>query len=191
MKPSIHFFRPDGTKPEFYACGDCGLVFSSVEIADECCRPRACSTCGKPIQARGYCRPCSDTKMARRRESSFANARKLTENEWGGPVFDPFGDGESSFHHSLDEALEHYEQEDEKPPRWFWGASRINVAVSQADIETMLENCLSDHHEGAEFHHVDELLQFVKTWNDGQPEHSFHCDETVAIVPADGEAWSS
>lgn len=187
----IPFSRPCSDEPEFFACGKCGKVWADAFSARHCCEPRFCE-CGQEIPKGGYCRPCSLLKQAHRLTVVFGKARKVSADEWDGPVFDPLGDTEDSFHASVEEALETMLDIDEvDPPKWFWAAKRIPLRVRQGDVEAMLENILEHHHEGAEFSDVDELLAFVAKWSEAQTGASCEPDETVAIVPGSMIRWGS
>ncbi len=58
------------------------------------------------------------------------------------------------------------------------------LALEQRDVERMLDNHLehNNHHEDEEFECVDELMEFIKQWNDKQGGGSYFPDESREIV---------
>lgn len=99
-EPLPLFTMRDG-KPEqekCYACGECGLVYSSRESAIYCCEQQVCESCGQDTyKAWVLCSDCRTLKM-------WASA-ELIEYQ-GGPVYWEQAD---KYFEDYDTAIDHFE----------------------------------------------------------------------------------
>ena len=158
-----------------YQCGVCKKAYFDKDIAEKCCVPRLCEDCGKEIESyRIVCEPCYEKRQ-------FDKAEKLTYAQWDGWVQrDGYGYNEGYFE-SVDDLLQHCEDEDIEPPDWVFCCESREHKLNADDI---LDNMLSDAHEDARDCIVDEeeLCRFVKEWNAKQTVATYYPDYSKVVI---------
>ena len=151
-----------------YACGRCGLVFRDSFAAERCCPNYVCRYCGAVTDPYHLaCDACWD--LARLRK-----ARRVSLAEYGIAMVCVEGD-----RYLETEDVEPAVEEGEITQPWVWGC---DFTPFRLDIVSAMENELQDHHEDAEFDHVDELEEFVERWNKKQTGGSYYIDHKTVVV---------
>lgn len=158
---------------ECYECGKCKKIFTKKEFAEKCCEPRYCSDCG--VEVKNYrirCEPCSLKKR-------FAEAEKITD--WDGAVYWEGRGYNEGYFWTVDDLYEYCDNEEIEVPEWVFVCESDK---HQLDIESSLENMLSDAYEDAAEDLVDEkeLIDFVEQWNQKQTVTSYYPDYKKVLL---------
>lgn len=183
-KAPIPFVREVGSRgPEFWACGACGAVHASDEMARECCAPRVCELCGGEVERRyrTMCCPCSARERERRDRERWEKATKVLASEYEGAVYDEDHD---RWHSDVGEWEEWCDAEGVAPGRAY---ACINVHPS-LDVESLLEGVLDQAPEEfgeLDIEDVENLRAFVAAWNARQDRCWWETDHRRAIVLGD------
>ena len=142
-----------------FACGVCGTVLVGKDEAELCCKQKYCE-CGTLIEHRGYnsCEPC-------RLKSLLENAEVI---EYEGGWVNVFNS--ETYFESMEALLEHYEGKPaEKWPEWVhpceedgWGGLDID-SVIESEMDDLSCEDVRD-----QLVDEDELVEFVRKWNEKQ-----------------------
>lgn len=168
-----------------YVCGECKLIYSrgyivgetSFDAADRCCRPVSCGRCHGPVTRKNWtmCDDCVKAKERERLERIFEQAEKV--EGWDGPVYDEFG---SRYFYSIDELLDHYE--DESLPKWVFCCDiqrphfDLDGFLEQAEENMELEDGIEVDWQG-----LDELRRAVAEFNDKQTQSLWYPDNKRVV----------
>lgn len=172
------------TKPQIYACGECGQTFqprSSIhhdyarELATNCCVPQYCD-CGAVLEKyRTSCGSCSLRKKLKRAKVIDAQSYSgvvcaSCEGEWG--------NGYSS---DISAMLEWCEENEEAVPAYCHPCDSQKLHL---DIETILDNAVSEMHDESHNNIVaeDELQSFLDAWNAKQTDVAYFEDHSRIII---------
>jgi len=176
-----------------YACGACGNVVGGVHrdgdakarrLAVDCCAPSVCSKCGKPTEKRHriMCRDCEMDAAWMREAARFAKATVIDAATYDGPVFDESRDEYAS---SLEEAIEHIEDEDDGMERAFYVYACDVHGLPHLSAERIVSDlCENDMHEEAfdSIVAIDELQAAIDAWHTKQAVKSWMVDYSRVIV---------
>lgn len=159
--------------PLKWFCGNCGTIYSKEEDAEECCKPLICSKCGKKISTDRnqpldsyYINPirCSSCYLQEKEDSKPLYSFLEYNDE---PILD-----EDRWFPDLDEFFEYYADEPENIPEFVEIGQYEPVAKIDyySLIENLVERCCLDEDTDIEcmYKDVDELREFIKTWNEKQ-----------------------
>jgi hypothetical protein len=184
-----------------YACPKCGASFlvhnrknperyeeerkrQYEESAGHCVKD---CPCGKPIEDsyRLRCRGCMDQIEADKEAALFQKSRKLTIEEYDGPLYweghsASMGDG---YFADIDEVLDYCEQEGADVPEYVWTCVRDDFKI---EAETAVSHALSDMYEEA-FESISEeslkhLQSYLDAWCKEQCIVGWHSDHSRAVL---------
>ena len=148
------------------ACGVCGTIHGkpdptgyAFQAAEKCCST-VCSKRGGEKEPKGYCNACQRERDRKEEALNYEKAGKIPAAEHNGPVY-----RSDDFYPSVDEYLEHCEQEGFEPDAYVWAVYETHVEI---DADAILETALEDHWEEAEAVGVKELNEFIAAWNERQ-----------------------
>lgn len=179
-KPPIGFTRDGGAKPELWACGNCGKLWTWHKPgAESCC---CCCECGEllSVERKGWARcPACEAKRSAERDATH-RARLLRECKTIGGS-DYTYDIETNEWHDID--WWEYEKEDDEDfvvPDFGTGTKPWQLSLDMQDI---IENLLCD--EFCDDYKPDldykSLQALVDGWMAEQPNNSFTEDETKLV----------
>jgi len=175
-----------------WSCGTCGAVYGAAQrhLAAICHGPHQCewhAGCdAETPKNRLYCAKHDVEHEAEKRRQAFEAAEKVDGSDYHGWVFwdaDPEGDG---FHASLAELAAHCRYFDTELPEYVWACYEKRPQSDAADI---IDNVLSDHHEGAYANitaaHQKLLQQLLDLWWRDTGIVSYEPEKTVAVIVRD------
>jgi DNA-directed RNA polymerase subunit RPC12/RpoP len=181
----------DSTETALYACGECGKIYSPAiymapadrahkaarEMAENCCKPKACEDCGAELAHNYYmtvCRSCSERRQVRR-ATAIPDYYGWIQQD--GP-HGPYGDG---YWPDLDEYLQACEDSEVEPEPYVWCCTATRFKLDAGQI---LEAALEEHYEDAYEDVIDgeELEEFIKRWNAKQTLVTYYVDHTRLVV---------
>jgi hypothetical protein len=160
-RPPLPLFtmRADGIREEkCFACGECGTVTKTKEIAEQCCKQTYCTCGAETPQYMTLCSHCRDKKM-------WDAAEEI--EEWDGPVFD---ESREKWFESFDEALEYYEEieeeDDGSAPEFLQPCNKTPFPGidTESVLETLTENMFEDAYDHLKG--IEELEAAVKIFNE-------------------------
>lgn len=161
-----------------WKCETCGNGYFDKKFADNCCVPKKCEVCGRELPLKWYrtlCEPCC-------KQQRYDNAVKMTYAEY---IEKYPGNGitlNEDFYSDMESLLEVYSDETEEIPLYAWGTDKCEATI---DIEAVIEEAEEETYEDAEFDHKDELIEFVKEWNDQNAINYYRENDIVVFVPED------
>jgi hypothetical protein len=182
-------FKDKPTKVVAYVCQTCGTVYSDKlgtgqHDAERCpqCSEWTCEECGKPASAfQWYCHNCLSQQRG-------AHARKKLAEAEAVPAADyPDDQGvvwEGAYYHSLDELLDHCDDEGISAPDRVWATTRECFTLDDEDIVTDAWENWTDGCDGMELENVagtEELAAAVEAFNQAN-EHLVIFFETTTAV---------
>lgn len=162
------------------ACGVCGRHWS-LKQAPEAVRQAATECCDKGLEDR--LRRERRAAADRREAARIANARKLPESEYDGPVYWRDGKGyDEGYFETLDDLREWCDEADEPVPAEVWGCSRRRFKLPHAD--ELVESAAEDHHEGVldQVGDTEELEAAIRKWNDEQTAESWEPSDIRVVL---------
>ena len=134
---SIELFTKELKSTGVFACGQCRIVTKSQEAAERCCQPVNCSRCGDIVSER-YWLVCSSCRSKEELEKELARMDKAEKvHSWDGPVHNG-----NDFWGSVEEYLEHCEDQDQTPNPYLWAAEERPLVT--VDFSRVLDMITSD-----------------------------------------------
>lgn len=105
---AINLHLPDGTPSAVWFCSTCRTVERSQHLAEQCCSPVKCETCGKEVETKYYtkCRSCCLAADAAKEAARFEKATKVPDSEYDGWVYDG-----NEFFPCVESLVEHIEDQ--------------------------------------------------------------------------------
>lgn len=182
-----------------YACGVCHAVVPmghprdgktaeeiARKLAEEHCPPWICNQCGAE-HYRAYqslCLVCYAPVQAQRdaeqEKARFDKARKVPLTEYEGPLFIPQKRGSADvFLPSAAELLDWFADEELPLPEYVWACTVLRV---ETDADSIIQNMLEEHWEGAEVDYEEELYAFIEQWNAKQTGRTWEPDYHTAVL---------
>lgn len=159
-----------------YKCMKCGALYYSLENAETCCGPKLCTECNKPIPYyKDICEKCWE-------KQNFEKAKKISWKDYKGSfVYDYLGE---EYYDDIDSLLEHYEENNEEPPKYCYACSGKSYAL---DVYSVIENEIVDLCEDYEdvindLVDLDKLEKFVEEWNKKQKAMCYEYDLKTVIM---------
>jgi hypothetical protein len=184
MNPT-ELFHADGRSAGVFFCGECKLIYRSgeLELAENCCKPWKCDTCGAPTEKYWTaCRECRAKVQRDKDQAQWEKAEKVLAKDWDGPVWNTADD---SYHPDLGDLIDDWVCDHER------GEPLPHVYVCDADTmkfdaERMIEHALEEHYEDAsddisQAAH-EELQQALDAWTDKHGVTSYHPDYKRAVI---------
>jgi len=181
-------------------CTNCGTVYRTKDDAERCtvktrdrdrskhCTEWTCEDCGEPAFSayQWYCHGCLDKKRKARLELKLANSLsvvKAKDYPSDRPIIH-----DDDWHASLDEFLEHCEEEGLGVPARVWATEPEKFGLDADDI---LSGALENWSEGCDdfdmdlIHGEDEFRAAVKAFNEIQTA-VIYCECNTAVDLTDG-----
>lgn len=176
--------REDGVRQEkCYACGECGVVYQTKEIAELCCKQDYCVKCGNETPK--FWRKCGSCQT----NEMWESATEIKAEEHDGPVYDEERD---KYFESYDEAIEFYNDEldpdDENTPPPLWVQPCSVKPIQGLDLDSALESMTEELEDGYDhLKGVEELEKAVEEFNKKQTLKIWYADSKKKIkVVLDG-----
>jgi hypothetical protein len=166
-------------EPVGYACPKCGAVFIVHNRKDEKLREadrkhqqeqaavhcvKLC-VCGQPTDGFCYlrCSACRAQMEADKEQARFEKAKKLTIEEYDGPVYweghsGTLGDG---YFADVEDLLDHCEQEGMDPPDYVWTCDKDEMTL---DAESIVEHAVEDMYDSIPAKAIVSLQAYLDTW---------------------------
>ena len=120
-----------------YRCGKCLTSWGERDLAEACCAPRTCATCGAPCTLK-RCSPCESAHEAKLEQEAFGKAKHVQLGDYTGVMLYRDGYGNDGCF------------DPEEPPEgldWAWSCSTDRASL---DLDqTIREDALQEHHEAA------------------------------------------
>lgn len=184
----IPLSAPGRATPAAYMCSVCQRTVYTADPdpayaerhASLCCSTM-CDTCHGPKPIRGYCSPCQKARDAATDEKRYTEARKLTADDYDGPVYNSFTD---RFDASIEEALERVERDEGEAPSYLWP---VHSYTAQLDPNRVVEMLVEEMHEDYEVDDHAGLVAFCREWNAKQTGASWEPDYSRVIVLGGGD----
>lgn len=141
----FQLYRQSGESVNVWVCGKCGKVGWNQQVAEKCCLPHTCRTCGKEEQL-SECWECSKKRHAKKELDRYEKAEKVTT--WDGWVFCDEGFGyQDGYFKSVSSLLgyitDHNADQDDPllTPEYAWTCQKRQfVSVDAEDIYERIEN---------------------------------------------------
>ena len=172
-----------------YACGTCGLVVSSPRrdgdqakpLAREHCAPRLCA-CGAEIPETYYtaCSSCRAEHEAEREQARFEAAERLDSDAYDGPVWMDGHGYSDGYAESLEQLLELCYDDAQEPPDYVYACTVLTLHFDISDALYCALEAIGI--EELEWNHPEELIAFVKGWNEKQTGSWYQADHSRVIV---------
>ena len=179
-------------KPIRWYCSNCGTIHSTKELAEDCCKSYFCSKCGKEIirdrkkgiydtyrteEGKYICGNC----WVKEQEAKYPT---ITEDEYKGqPIFwgDEFYIEWEDF---IDDVVNTIEVKEDIPDYVFLSEE---VPVAKVNIDRLLENLyegndIEEYDMDTLYTDLDELIDFLKKWNDKQTHTIYEQCNTRLIL---------
>ena len=181
------FFSGDPT-PVAYACGKCGRIDASESTAERCCLCHVCHAVEAPYW-NGACAGCKaaiDAKTAADQQAKLLSvlrkATRLTEAEYDGPGCSDVEGDKDRYHETSGDWLDwlgHGNGADARQPFLF----ACHVEPVTLDVQEVLDAAEENQEvwDGFKWADLEELEEFVATWNERQPD-IWRVDSTRVIV---------
>ena len=191
---AVQLFLAADKPANVWMCGKCRRLHGTnmdrdpQAAANHCCMPYICNGgCGKLLPHEKYrtrCDECCSKDRQEKEARAFEKAKKLTPQEWDGPVFDRH----DNFFMSLDDFFDrcHDDEDYRKYGTYVWCAREIKFSPN---VEHMIESALDNHHEDAgdliSTEATKELEDFVEQWAAKQGVLSYEPDgKNVVVIEA-------
>lgn len=142
---ATELFHADGRSAAVFYCGTCRYVARTQDLAERCCAPSICETCGEPAEKyRTVCAACALANEVKREAERFAKADKVTD--WDGWIFWDGTGHNDGFFPSAEELAEHLECEECALPAYVWTCKKIPFVSRILDRVTdqISENAYED-----------------------------------------------
>jgi len=163
--------KQDDTEIVAWYCGKCGIVTDTEGKAAQCCKPYACSHCGrKTPRYRLICSSCSHDIRNKKERERFEKAEKILAADYGEePVF--YDD--ACVMGGIESVIESCEDDGIDPPRYVWATSSRYFKL---DLDDLLESALERFQEDADERYytehdlvgIDALRAAVAVFNEQQ-----------------------
>ena len=182
---ATELYTKSGKSTGVFYCTKCRVTHRTEELAERCCKPYICKSGAEAEKHRTVCETCRINKYNDKLRVRFEKAEKLPVSEATHMVFsDHYGDNEG-FANSVEEMLEWFDEEKEKPPTYIWACKSRSIvtATSEQLIESCFDGSYEDwEHDGEGIKELDEALaEFVKM-NDKPQNKMWEPDYTRAII---------
>jgi hypothetical protein len=170
-------------------CGKCGLVYRLTErenVAEECCKPKKCSSCGKLLEEKYYfvCEECRDKKVQENENALFEKAKKVAFRDYQEEMVYYEGLGHDGY--VMTEDIEEDIAGIEGPkPKYVWACKRSETP--KIDASDIIERYFDDYaEETIDGLDVEGLQKALDQWLGVQDVNSFEIDyEMAVILPGD------
>lgn len=175
-----------------YACALCGASFlihrdagieevrSQHDAAQNHCG-RKCA-CGEALDGHYQlaCMKCQVAAHARKEQRRFEQAEKLTIEAYDGPVF-----WEDEYYFSVDELLDHCEDQELELPTYVWATTPSRFSLSAEDVlgrELERQDMYEDAFDAIPEQTRKSLQAYFDVWCKELDMVSYHCDTSRAVV---------
>jgi len=146
-------------KIDAFKCLVCNKAYLKEKIAQDCCSPKFCQSCGKQLEYK-YMLKCVSCIEKQR----FEKAEKLSE--WNGKVYD-----NDEYYDSVEEFIETCEDNENEIPEYVYVVEPRKWKGLTIDLDSQLED---EYEEAIEnIVEITELEEFLKKWNEKQNIISF------------------
>lgn len=182
----------------WYKCGNCGLVYSAREWAEQCCKPEKCEKCGKEIPYKtmwSLCDACRKEKEIEDEQQRFYKAQKYTlancPKEKCQMMYSDVYTYNEGFFSDIEELKGFCSWKGIKLPDYVYCTREQKFSI---DVDAMLENSCEELHEDAyeNLDGVEELRSYIEDWCKKQSgATTFYRDQNAVILlesEKDGEA---
>lgn len=179
-----------------FACGKCGNIMPTKELATTHCELNKCQDCGKDVDLYHYIR-CNSCMLKRDRKKMAKAAEKATKvpMTYDRPVFvedlegHPVGGNGNveGYYNDVYSAIEDLVDEEFVPESFYvWGSYSSFMRFNANHI---IEAGLEEHHEDADVSQkaTNELQDFLDSWCEENVVETFYPDYNVRITGVDEE----
>lgn len=187
---SIH-----GEASGIWFCEKCRYTCRNEEEATCCCAPRVCDKCKETLKAGSYfCDPCWSKEQAEKAAERWAKAEPIEADAYTGAMFYVeteeglwYGGSHEGYFSSFEElgyAIDdHIFEGSSRPTLHVYATTPQKISFDAAD---MLENALSDFHDGASDDIAssaqDDLQKFLDAWCEENSPTTYFQDTTKKII---------
>lgn len=179
-------FKQSGEKINHAFCNKCGIIHSTFDLAERCCKNYLCSNCGCDTGNRSYlmCALCRIVEQDKKELARFNKAEKL--DDWDGPVYDDLSD---KYWRSLEDFYDDWtcnsDDEDYFPAYLYCCGTE---PVLKPSIDLVLDD--SDWPEGGEDYKpigLKELKDALEKFKEANKEFVFYQPDYSKVVLTDKE----
>ncbi len=164
---ATELFHKDGRSAGVHYCAKCLITHRTHEVAEQCCAPYKCSTCG--VECGGSwlkCDACRNKEDQDREAQRFANAEKVSFADYAGPVFLE-GTGNEGFHAEAEDLLDDLDDEEQERPAYAWACNSFPIVnITPSDIIDSLEGEAYDDWDPECLEGLDDLKIALDKFNE-------------------------
>lgn len=142
---AVQLLLPDGRPSGVWFCGQCRNVHCAEDLANSCCSPRICRTCGVIIQStyKTICDVCFRESVIKRDREKFIAAEKIREEDGTGMMY---VEGEpSGYYESSDALIQACEESGVEPPSYAWLCEKRHFV--KVSLDRILDDIAEDGYE--------------------------------------------
>jgi hypothetical protein len=194
---AVELLMPDGKPTGVFVCGRCDHIYAPgsrradvrghyLKLANNCCTPTLCRTCGKPSGRQYYtlCEPCSRVEDAAKERALFDKAEKVEHDD--GPFFTPGG----RWFRDLDEIEDYYadaDPEDGTKPEYVWCTKVLTDRPDWSGdaLDKAHSDLSEDTADAIDRTALDELDAWCDAWWDANVPTCYEPDYKRCVVLAD------
>ena len=142
---AVQLMLPDWRLSGVWFCGLCRTVHPTEDLANSCCAPRVCRTCGASIQStyKTICDGCFRESLVKRDREMFIAAEKIREEDGTGMLY--LEEGRSGYYESSDELIQACEESGIEPPSYAWLCEKRHFV--KVSLDRILEDIAEDGYE--------------------------------------------
>lgn len=171
MNP-IQLFHQNGKATGIYYCEKCRIVHRELSMAEKCCAPVTCSSCGSTDVSKYHtkCDACENKERAQREADRFEKAEKLTV--WDGPVYSDGHGYHEGYFATIDDfedwlaTDENFDGTELERPEYVWACTSAPFCV--LDIDRIIEDAAQEAFDDwdGDTAGYDELKKSIEVFNE-------------------------
>lgn len=165
-----------------YKCSNCGHVYFSYTLAENCCRPRICEDCGKELPHKYYLRVCEGCQEKRH----FKSSEHLTPEDYEKKYPSNMVVFNDEYYCSIEDCLislaDKLSYDEFIDIKYIWGTHKYDIKLDFYHIVEHFEEEANIEDFQMDSKGYDELKDFIKQWNDKYSEVGYIVDNIAIIL---------
>lgn len=165
-----------------YKCSNCGHVYLSYTLAENCCKPIACEDCGKELPHKYYLRVCEDCRKKR----IFEKSEHLTPEDYEKKYPSNMVVFNDEYYCSIEDCLislaDKLLYDEFIDIKYIWGTHKYDITLDFYHIVDSFQEDVDIEDFQMDPIGYEELKDFIKQWNDKYLQYGYRITDIAIIL---------
>lgn len=165
-----------------YKCSNCGHIYLSQTLAENCCKSKTCEDCGKELPYKYYLRICEECQEKRTLERSEHLTPEEYEEKYPNNMVFLHNTYYCSIEDYLTEMADTLTYDKFMNIKYIWGTHKYDIKLDFYHIVDSFQEDVDIEDFQMDPTGYNELKEFIKQWNKKYLEYGYRVTDIAIIL---------